>query len=80
MSPFQSPLRLHLCRTSFAATDLNDGSARLAGIRERGKEITVVPVVVGLYGANAPGKSNVLAASRLMRATALRSLSVVLRT
>jgi hypothetical protein len=58
---------------SFVATDLNDGSARPTGIRERGKEVSAVPVL-GLYGANASGKTNVLAALRLMRAAVLESL------
>lgn len=60
-------------RLSFVATDLNDGSARPTGVRERGKEILAVPVV-GLYGANASGKTNVLAALRLMRVAVLESL------
>ncbi|MGH3833834.1 MAG: AAA family ATPase [Pseudonocardiaceae bacterium] len=58
---------------SFVATELNDGSARPTGIRERGKEILAVPVL-GLYGANASGKTNVLAALRQMRAAVLGSL------
>jgi len=60
-------------RISFVATELNDGSARQTGIRDRGKEVSVVPVL-GIYGANASGKTNVLAALRLMRATVLGSL------
>lgn len=60
-------------RLSLVATDLNDGSARPTGIRERGREIAVVPVA-GIYGANASGKTNVLAALRLMRAAVLESL------
>ncbi|MGQ0778124.1 MAG: AAA family ATPase [Pseudonocardiales bacterium] len=60
-------------RISFVATERNDGSARQTGIRDRGKEISVVPVL-GIYGANASGKTNVLAALRLMRATVLGSL------
>jgi len=58
---------------SFIATDLNDGSARPTGVRERGKKILIVPVI-GLYGANASGKTNVLAALRLMRLGVLESL------
>lgn len=58
---------------SFVATELNDGSARPTGVRERGKEILVVPVLA-LYGANASGKTNVLAALRQMRAAVLGSL------
>jgi AAA15 family ATPase/GTPase len=60
-------------RLSFVATDLNDGSARPTGVREHGKEIFVVPVI-GLYGANASGKTNALAALRLMRTAVLESL------
>jgi len=60
-------------RLSFVATDLNDGSARPTGVREHGKEILVVPVL-GLYGANASGKTNLLAALRLMRVAVLESL------
>jgi AAA domain, putative AbiEii toxin, Type IV TA system len=58
---------------SLVATELNDGSARTTGIRERGKEISAVPVVA-LYGANASGKTNVLAALRQMRVAVLGSL------
>lgn len=58
---------------SFVATELNDGSGRPTGIHERGKEILAVPVLA-LYGANASGKTNVLAALRLMRAAVLGSL------
>jgi hypothetical protein len=32
-------------RLSFVATELNDGSARPTGIRDRGKEISIVPVL-----------------------------------
>jgi hypothetical protein len=60
-------------RLSFVATDLNDGSARPTGIRDRGKEVSVVPVL-GVFGANASGKTNVLACLRLMRNAVLESL------
>ncbi len=60
-------------RLSFVATELNDGSARPSGIRDRSNEISVVPIL-GIYGANASGKTNVLAALRQMRATVLGSL------
>ncbi|MGH4021583.1 MAG: AAA family ATPase [Pseudonocardiaceae bacterium] len=63
----------HEHRLSCVATELNDGSARPAGIKERGKDISVVPVI-GIYGANASGKTNVLAALRLMRSAVLGSL------
>lgn len=60
-------------RLSFVATELNDGSARPTGVREHGKKISVIPVI-GLYGANASGKTNLLAALRLMRTAVLESL------
>ncbi len=60
-------------RLSFVATELNDGSARPTGIRDRSSEISVVPIL-GIYGANASGKTNVLAALRQMRAAVLESL------
>ena len=41
---------------SLVATELNDGSARPTGIRERGKEVSAVPVVA-IYGANASGNT-----------------------
>jgi hypothetical protein len=58
---------------SFVATDLHDGFAQPAGIRDRGKEISVFPTL-GIYGANASGKSNSLRAMSLMRAAVLGSL------
>lgn len=58
---------------SLVATELNDGSARPTGVRERGKEILVVPVLA-IYGANASGKTNVLGALRRMRDAVLGSL------
>lgn len=58
---------------SFAATELHGASARPTEIREHGKEISVLPVL-GIYGANASGKSNFLAALSLMRDTVLSSL------
>lgn len=58
---------------SFVATEVRDGSARPTEIRERGREISIVPVL-GIYGANASGKSNFLAALNLMRDAVLGSL------
>jgi hypothetical protein len=58
---------------SFVATELHEGAVQLTGIRERGKGISVVPVV-GIYGANASGKSNSLRALSLMRDAVLDSL------
>src|SRR5450759_2894679 len=58
---------------SFVATELNDGSARPTGIGGGRGEISVVPIL-GIYGANASGKTNVLAALRQMRSAVLESL------
>lgn len=60
-------------RLSLVATELNDGSARPSGVRERGKEMLTVPVLA-IYGANASGKTNLLGALRQMRAAVLGSL------
>ncbi len=58
---------------SFVATELNEGTVWPTEIRERGQEISVIPVL-GIYGANASGKSNLLAAMNLMRDAVLGSL------
>lgn len=58
---------------SFVATELNDGSARLTKIRETGKAISVIPVV-GIYGANASGKTKLLDALIQMQTAVLRSV------
>ncbi len=60
-------------RLSLVATELNDGSARPTRIRESGKTVSVIPVV-GIYGPNASGKTNILAALRMMRAAVLTSV------
>jgi AAA15 family ATPase/GTPase len=62
-------------RLSFIGTELNDGSARSTTVRN-GKPISTVPVVA-IYGPNASGKTNVLAALRLMRHAVLHSVSWV---
>lgn len=51
---------------SLVATEFNQGAVRLTGVRSEGREIGVIPAI-GLFGANASGKSNVLAAMRAMR-------------
>lgn len=58
---------------SFVATELNDGSARLTRIREVGKPISVIPVV-GVYGANASGKTKLLDALIQMQTAVLSSV------
>jgi AAA domain, putative AbiEii toxin, Type IV TA system len=58
---------------SFVATDLNEGSARRTGVREAGRALSAVPVI-GIYGANASGKTKVLGALMQMQAAVLRSV------
>jgi hypothetical protein len=58
---------------SFVATDLNEGSARRTRVREAGKTLSVVPVI-GIYGANASGKSKILEALIQMQTAVLRSV------
>jgi hypothetical protein len=60
-------------RLSLIATELNDGSARRTSISERGKPVSVLPVV-GIYGPNASGKTNVLASLRMMQTAVLSSV------
>jgi putative AbiEii toxin of type IV toxin-antitoxin system len=58
---------------SFVAPEFHDGPAQQTEVREHGKRIAVLPVL-GIYGANASGKSNLLTALDLMRDTVLDSL------
>lgn len=60
-------------RLSLVATELNDGSARRTRIKSGGKPVSVVPVI-GIYGPNASGKTNILAALRMMRTAVLTSV------
>ena len=60
-------------RLSLVATELNDGSARPTRIKNGGKPVSVVPVI-GIYGPNASGKTNILAALRMMRTAVLTSV------
>ncbi|HET8662313.1 MAG TPA: ATP-binding protein [Micromonosporaceae bacterium] len=59
---------------SLVATELNEGTARPTGVRAEGREIAVVSVA-GIFGANASGKSNVLAAVGAMREAVRASLA-----
>src|SRR5882757_5589063 len=59
---------------SLVATEFNEGTARLTGVRAESREIGVVPVA-GIFGANASGKSNVLAALGAMREAVRSSLA-----
>ena len=58
---------------SFVATDLHEGSVRATRVREQGRHLAVVPVI-GIFGANASGKSNSLSALSSMRDAVLGSL------
>jgi hypothetical protein len=51
---------------SLIGTDFNEGTARETPLSSRGKPVSVLPVV-GVFGANASGKSNVLNAFRFMK-------------
>lgn len=51
---------------SLIATEFDEGAARRTGLSHRGRDVSVQPVL-GLFGANASGKSNVLSAFRLMQ-------------
>lgn len=58
---------------SFVATDLNEGSARRTRAREAGKAVSAVPVI-GIYGANASGKTKILGALIQMQSAVLGSV------
>ncbi len=57
---------------SLISDGLDDSPARPTGVVVEGRPVRVLPVV-GIYGANASGKSNVLGALRMMRAAVLDS-------
>ncbi|HVK21574.1 MAG TPA: ATP-binding protein [Actinokineospora sp.] len=59
---------------SFVATDSDDVIVRHTGVESGGKEIGIIPAV-GVFGANASGKSNLLHALRTMRAGVLDSVA-----
>ncbi|WP_340560328.1 AAA family ATPase [Streptomyces sp. GSL17-111] len=59
---------------SLVATEINEGTARDTGVRSEGRHVSVLPTV-GIYGANASGKSNVLSALRFMRTAVLDSFA-----
>lgn len=58
---------------SLVATEPHDYAPEWSSIREHGKNASILPVL-GIYGANASGKSNCLTALSLMRDTVLDSL------
>jgi hypothetical protein len=51
---------------SLIATEFNEGSARDTRLHHRGRDVLALPVL-GLFGANASGKSNVISGFRFMR-------------
>ncbi|MFG1864813.1 AAA family ATPase [Microbispora bryophytorum] len=51
---------------SLIATEFDEGTARSTGLRHRGRDVLAQPVV-GVFGANASGKSNLLSALLAMR-------------
>ncbi|MFB7911356.1 ATP/GTP-binding protein [Kitasatospora sp. NPDC056076] len=59
---------------SLVATEFNEGTGRDSGARSEGRPVHVLPAV-GIFGANASGKSNVLAAMRFMREAVIESLA-----
>lgn len=59
---------------SFVATGEDDEAVRMTGGRADGREIGVVPTI-GIFGTNASGKSNVVAAIRAMRSVARNSVA-----
>ncbi|WP_101254866.1 AAA family ATPase [Streptomyces barkulensis] len=59
---------------SLVATEFNEGTGRDTGVRIDGKPVQVLPVI-GLFGANASGKSNGLHAMSFMRRAVLDSFA-----
>ncbi|WP_239340644.1 ATP/GTP-binding protein [Frankia sp. CiP3] len=51
---------------SLIGTEFNEGTARETALRSKGRPVTVLPVL-GVFGANASGKSNLLDALRFMK-------------
>jgi predicted ATPase len=58
---------------SFVASSADNEIARRTGLRSDGREVGVIPAV-GIFGANASGKSNVLGALRAMQNAVLDSM------
>ncbi|SFD15772.1 AAA family ATPase [Streptomyces aidingensis] len=59
---------------SLVATEHNEHTARDTGVRIEGRSVSVLPSV-GIFGANASGKSNMLDALRFMRRAVLNSFA-----
>jgi len=59
---------------TFVASDVDDEIVRRTGVESGGKEIGIIPAV-GIFGANASGKSNLLTALVAMRAAVRDSVA-----
>ncbi|MEV5774536.1 ATP-binding protein [Streptomyces antimycoticus] len=59
---------------SLVATEFNEGTGRETSARFDGKPLSVLPAI-GIFGSNASGKSNALAALRFMRKAVLESFA-----
>ncbi|WP_066361186.1 AAA family ATPase [Herbidospora mongoliensis] len=59
---------------SLIATEFDEGTARPTGLKHRGHDVSVQPVV-GIFGANASGKSNLLSGLELMGETVRNSFA-----
>ncbi|MFJ2441843.1 ATP/GTP-binding protein [Streptomyces sp. NPDC087658] len=59
---------------SLIGTALNEGAARDTGLRHGDHEVTALPVV-GVFGANGSGKTNLMSALRDMRAAVRTSFA-----
>ncbi|MFF3789498.1 ATP/GTP-binding protein [Streptomyces sp. NPDC001981] len=62
------------CELSLIGSEPGDGNARATGLRHDGQDVTALPVL-GVFGANASGKSNMLSALRDMRAAVRTSFA-----
>lgn len=59
---------------SLIGTALDEGAARDTGLRHEGHEVSALPVI-GVFGANASGKTNLISALRDMRAAVRTSFA-----
>ena len=62
----QPSLRPRRDELSLIATEFDEGAGRETGLKHRGRDVSLHPVL-GVFGANASGKSNLLNAFQLMR-------------
>ncbi|MFF3338517.1 ATP/GTP-binding protein [Streptomyces flavidovirens] len=62
------------CELSLITAETADGPARDTGLRHEGRPVAAVPVL-GVFGANASGKTNLLSALRDMRAAVRTSFA-----